>query len=259
MSSPANISSNSSIVSEKQGEHAITFSQYLDRSVDELLAKYFPQFLKRDVHHSSPLFNPPTFPFTHIKEPQEHVKLNGDEIVEVLQSQAGCTISTDPKPILATWGCGPCVALGAYDPTNKTAFLVHCADKLEVQIAADLIFQNISKCAKKKIEKPLQLHLRGGLETFPSSREIVHAIKVWMGKKDTLPMEIASEEVLVSEEHLCKSLAIDSRTGFVSEYDPRKNPKSMGEKGFNEALSSLIESITHPQIHVVYEPIFDRT
>ncbi|MGR3952309.1 MAG: hypothetical protein QRY74_05390 [Chlamydia sp.] len=38
---------------------------------------------------------------------------SGGKIVEVLQSEVGFTIATDEKPIIATYGCAPCIALGA--------------------------------------------------------------------------------------------------------------------------------------------------
>lgn len=52
-------------------------------------------------------------------------RLDGEEIAETLQSEASFTKATDKKPIVATYGCGPCVALGGYDTVNKIAFIVH--------------------------------------------------------------------------------------------------------------------------------------
>lgn len=178
-------------------------------------------------------------------------KLNGDELSEVLQAQAGFTIATDKKPIVATYGCGPCVALGGYDPTNKIAFVVHFSNAKEIRESGGLIFYNISKLAKQKIETPIQLHLRGGIEG--QSEAIIEAIKLWMKQRDDLPMEIASEDILDSGMNFRgKSLSIDSRTGTVSEYDPKTNPKSRGMSELD--VMSAMRSAFQPKISLAYTP-----
>jgi chemotaxis receptor (MCP) glutamine deamidase CheD len=178
-------------------------------------------------------------------------KLNGDEIAEVLQSEAGFTISTDKKPIVATYGCGPCVALGGYDATNGIAFVVHFSTANEVRKCGGMIFYNISKLAKKKMESPIQLHIRGGVEG--KSEETINAIKTWMKQREDLPMEIASEDVLGSR--MCndaKSISIDSRNGTVSDYNPRANLKSRGMSDL-EAMSAIMSGFM-PNIKIAYTP-----
>jgi len=178
-------------------------------------------------------------------------KLNGDAIAEVLQAEAGFTVSTDKKPVLATYGCGPCVALGGYDPTNKIAFVVHFSNAKEIRESGGLIFYNISKLAKQKIETPIQLHLRGGIEG--QSEAIIEAIKLWMKQRDDLPMEIASEDILDSGINFGgKSLSIDSRTGAVSEYDPMTNAKSRGMSEL-DAMSAMMSAF-QPRIKLAYTP-----
>ena len=152
-------------------------------------------------------------------------QLNGDEIAEALQAEAAFTIATDKKPIVASYGAGPCVIAGGYDATNKTAFIVHFSNAEEVKkFGCGLISYNISKLANKKIEKPIQLHLRGGIEG--ESEATVKAIKFWMKQRSDLPMEIASEDILAKGMSFeAKSLSIDSRNGEVAEYDPMANPR----------------------------------
>jgi hypothetical protein len=176
--------------------------------------------------------------------------LSGDEIAEVLQAQAGFTVSTDIKPVLATYGCGPCVALGGYDPTNQIAFLIHFSNAREIIASSGLILLNIRKLAKEPIVRPIQLHLRGGIKE--GSEDIIKAIKTWM-RQTCFPMEIISEDILHGESCLeSKSLLIDSRNGAVSEYDPMTNPKSRDPELYDVMAAKM--SAFEPKITVVYAP-----
>lgn len=171
--------------------------------------------------------------------------------MEMKSQKPSFTIETDKKPIVATYGLSPCVALGGYDETNKIAFIVHFSNAGEVRKAAGLMFLNIAKLAKIKIATPIKLHLRGGIEG--QSEAIIEAIKIWMEQRPDLPMEIASQDILVSRAHLgSKSLSIDSRNGEVSEYDPLTNPK---RRSFSQSdtLFAMISAYT-PYINVAYTP-----
>jgi hypothetical protein len=176
-------------------------------------------------------------------------KFKGDEIAEALQAEAAFTIATDKKPIVATYGAGPCIALGGFDATNKIAFIVHFSNAGEVKKSGGLIFYNISMLVKEKITKPIQLHLRGGIEG--TSEATVNAIKVWMRQRVDLPMEVASEDILAKSLKR-KSLSIDSRNGEVAEYDPQANPshRDISELGTLSSLTSAYD----PHIRVAYSP-----
>ncbi len=181
-------------------------------------------------------------------------KLDGDKIAEALQSEAAFTVASDNKPIVATYGCGQCVAIGGYDPTNKIAFVVHFANPGEVRESGSLIFYNISKLVKEPITAPIQLHLRGGIEG--ESEATIEAIKIWMKQRSDLPMEIVSEDI--SESYLeSKSLSIDSRTGKVSEYHPLANPKHR-EMSEMDIMSAMLSGYD-PKIRLAYSPNKIRT
>lgn len=185
-------------------------------------------------------------PSTRIASP---AKLDGDKIAEALQSELAITIAGDARPIVATYACVSCVAVGGYDPTNKIAFVVHFATADEVRKCGGLVFYNISKLAKTPISSPIQLHLRGGEQG--SSEATVEAIKLWMGlRRQEFPMEIASEDILTSG--MDKSLLIDSRTGEVSEYNPMLNDKrrSFSSLDFYRMMSSAYI----PNITLAYSP-----
>jgi len=186
-------------------------------------------------------------PIAHIAPP---AKLDGEKIAEALQSELAVTQADDARPIVATYGCGSCVAVGGYDSTNKIAFVVHFANAVEVRKSGGLIFYNISKLVKDPISTPIQLHLRGGHEG--QSEATIEAIKIWMRQREDLPMKIASEDILTSGMKMGKSLSIDSRTGEVSEYSPLANAKcrDFSEPDVVRAMMSAFE----PTITLAYSP-----
>ncbi|MBU6384059.1 MAG: hypothetical protein KGQ49_00185 [Verrucomicrobia bacterium] len=151
-------------------------------------------------------------------------ELDGDKIAEALQSELVITTANNAKPIVATYGCGSCVAVGGWDPTNKIAFVVQFANTSEVIESGGLIFAGILELAKKPIRSPIQLHLRGGLKG--QSEDIVAAITLWMRMREDLPMKIVSDNILTSSMDKCgQSLLIDSRSGQVSKYSPMEDAK----------------------------------
>lgn len=176
--------------------------------------------------------------------------LDPNEIVEILQSEVGFTSATDKKPIVATYGCAWCVALGGYDPNNHTAFIVHFSNVKEIIQIGGTIYENIRNLAQKKVKKPIQLHIRGGIMSNEST-DIIKGIMAWMTWQDKIPMEIASEDTFSG----CfggESLSIDSRTGSVSGYDPLTNPRARKMNEF-EAMSRLLSAI-EPNVQLVYSP-----
>lgn len=150
-------------------------------------------------------------------------------LAEISQSQAGFTCATDGKPIVATFGCGPCVALGGYDQVNHTAFVVHFAKPEEVRSDAAMITDQIKSLMHTPLtaDTPMEIHIHGGWTGL--SEDTVQEIKNWVISSD-IPMKIQSQNILglsdISGTPVGRSLAIDSRTGAISEYDPTTNPYS---------------------------------
>src|SRR3990167_249864 len=172
-----------------------------------------------------------------------------EAIAEALQSEAAFTQANDSKYILATYGCGSCVAVAGYDETNQVAFIVHFANKNEVKQRGGLIFYNLRLLLKQSPKTPIKLHLRGGIKGL--SEEIVQAIKIWMRICSDLPMEIISENILNGG---CegKSLLINSKTSEVGNYESILNPhhRTITDSDFIRCLLS-----THrPSIVVSYKP-----
>ncbi len=179
-------------------------------------------------------------------------KINVEEIFETLQGEVSFTRATDKKPIVATYGCSSCIALGGYDQNNKMAFIAHFSDKEQFKKSGSLLFRNIGHLVEETITTPIQLHLRGGIKG--ESEPIIEAIKIWMKQRKDLPMEIASTDIL--ENSTCrpnKSLLIDSRNGFVSEYNPQENSKNREIRNLdvlkiqNQIFSKTITIAYHPK------------
>ncbi len=193
------------------------------------------------------------FEFVHripsIKPPTK--KLKSHKIAEALQSEAAFTTAKHKKHIVATYGCGQSVAVGGYDRINKIAFVVHFVTAKEVRECGGQILYNIARLVKKKITKPIKIHLRGGVKGL--SEETVKAIKMWMGRREDLPMKVASEDILASEMSFgVKSLAISAKTGKVFEYDPKLNPKS--KKITDKIVMHALMSAFTPHIRISHRP-----
>lgn len=177
---------------------------------------------------------------------QAMIPKNKTGIAEAHQSEVVFTLSTDKNPIVATFGCSPCVAAGGYDPTNQLAFVVHFANANEVRKCGGIVFYNISKLASKPLTAPIQIHLRGGIKNC--SEDIVQAIKIWMRQRQDLPMEIVSEDLY----GYSQSLLVDSRTGKVGNYDPLSNPDHRNRSDIGDLRCIL--SCYSPNIIIAYKP-----
>jgi hypothetical protein len=193
-------------------------------------------------------FSQASYPNHFSSRPQR----NGEEIAEALQSELAVTIATDKKPIVASYGAGPCVIVGGYESINKIAFVVHFSNAREIRKDGGEIFYSISKWAKASITTPIQIHLRGGKKGSETSEATIKAIRVWMTQRKDLPMEIASEDILDNGCRGSKSLSIDSRNGTVSKYDPLTNPQHRKLDAF--AYMAAITNVYNPKITLAYSP-----
>lgn len=149
----------------------------------------------------------------------------------VSQGTIGITFATSQTPILATYGCGPCVALAGYSPKNKIGFLAHIQCHKEITRSGKKILQSLLQLAKHSIDEqnPLELHLRGGI----GSHETFAAIAAWIKKFSHIPMKIKSQKpspvwgdrycyvASYSGNREASTLRLDTRTGLVGPYDPR--------------------------------------
>lgn len=175
-----------------------------------------------------------------------------DLVAEAFQSEAAFTNATDKKPIVATFGCGPCVAVGGYDSINNMAFMIHFATFQEVLCCGEKIIQQIRLLTPKKLtpKTPIILHLRGGLKGM--SENTIKAICQWSQAYADIPMIIQSAQILFDNLDYGKSLSLDSRSGNVSDYDPDLNPHA--RKASEHDQQYAIWSFYVPHIRIIYTP-----
>ncbi len=155
----------------------------------------------------------------------------GGLIAEALMGQMVITTAYDPKPIVATDTCGPCIAVGGYDATNEFAFVIHFTDPSELRTSGDKILSEINKHIKVQPQSPIKVYLHGGILNDADAEQTRTAIKKWL---NDLPIstKIVSEKA-TQDTHECflpnykgQSLLIDSQTGNIMEYNHKLNPYS---------------------------------
>jgi len=144
---------------------------------------------------------------------------------EVFQSEVGFTTASDAKPIISSYGAGPCVIVGGYNLHTKTAFLAYFSHAGEVDVGATMIMERLKALVENKEEEFL-LTLKGGIVGDPISRKTMNSIANWVssysqGKR--ISLKIVSIDPLKSSRGASKSLSIDTRTGAINEYDPLKH------------------------------------
>ncbi|KTC81130.1 Uncharacterised protein [Legionella cherrii] len=121
----------------------------------------------------------------------------------VLQHEIGITNNTSLKPILGSYGAGPCVIIAIWNATTKTALLAH-VDKFTSLTSVESLFKRISSDDNDILE----VHLHGG--DWSSKKQAAQIIELVENHKNA---KILSADVC-NDGH-SKSLAIDGRTGEV--------------------------------------------
>lgn len=175
---------------------------------------------------------------------------NFGPIMVVLQSEAAFTTAADCKPILATHSCNTCIAIAGFEVKNKMAFLIHVAFDRELVASGDAILSNIAKFMRKRIESPIEIHLRGGVEGL-SDKSVRYIKNIWMKARADLPMKLVSEDILSDDINSSKSLFIDSRNGEIGDYNPRQDPFT--RKVTKDDYAAALKSPENPKITIAYD------
>lgn len=131
-------------------------------------------------------------------------KFTPEEARGVAQRELVMANLDSQKPILGTFGAGPCVAIAVYNPTTHKAMLSHVdalTDLSSLRRYLDIIAQD----SKEK----LQVHLAGGQE---SSKEVCTKIIKMLNDRDDNTIKSSK---LIPLGGSGESLAIDARTGEV--------------------------------------------
>ena len=152
-----------------------------------------------------------------VKETREEYSSSFEDVFEIIQTEAGITCSEEEHPVLATYGIGPCVAIAGYEPNLKIGFIAH-VDELTSN-PSQTIVGNLERVSS---DQNYEVTLIGGNEE--TSRENVQKIIDNFTLNNLNPQikfEIVDNE-LYEEDLNIKSIALDTRTGELYDYNPMK-------------------------------------
>lgn len=121
----------------------------------------------------------------------------------VLQGEYAITLSSSNKPILGTYGAGPCLIVAIYDVESKISFLAH------IDGVTDL--DSLKTIINRFNPETSQVHLYGG--DISSEEMCIEVVEIFK----SLNFEIYNSDI-VRQSLDRASLAIDSRNGKI--YSP---------------------------------------
>lgn len=183
-----------------------------------------------------------------------HLTFAEDCIAEAFQAEAVISHANDKKPIIASYGAGPCVILGGYEPAKKIGFVIHFSHAGEVPVGIKKILDTIEKISKTRPGN-LLLDLKGGIKGNPISERTLKAVHSWIQSSKNLSLQIRTADQLESEAEDSKSLAIDTRSGATHDYDPLKdNPKRFRKLTMDDMLRAEQSYCVHAEIKIAYSP-----
>jgi hypothetical protein len=146
-----------------------------------------------------------------------------DTVIEIFQSEIAFASPSSPKPVLASYGAGPCVIIGGYDKVHKIGFIAHFSHEGEVFIGALAIREKLQKMLAGR-KGDFEVVLKGGITSDSlSQRTIVQVTSFLERFRETklgFSLNLVSTDFLESHDDASKSLCIDTRNGTIREYDP---------------------------------------
>lgn len=137
----------------------------------------------------------------------KRVDFKKSDSMTVLQHEYAITNAESEKPVLGTFGAGPCLILALYDDKNKVAMLAHI-DALTNLTSLSILFSRVSK-------ENTVAHLFGGNLSSKAMcidvADLVERNNIKIVNADIVRFDFSSA-----------SLAIDSRTGSIYEVEPQQ-------------------------------------
>lgn len=134
------------------------------------------------------------------------------------------TSSQSDRPIMATWGVGPCLTLGGYDSKQKVGFLVHDFDGRRICHTADDL---VEKLQIQREGLDFQFYLVGGVQGW--SNDVLREVEKYLTQRFPTG-KVFYRDVLDKWDlyNLGKSFVLDTRDGKVNCLDPTKPISQMG-------------------------------
>ncbi len=136
-----------------------------------------------------------------------------NKLQEVLMTEGVITESSSERPVLATYGAGPCVIVGGYNKKNSRAFLTHFTANNSIDSLNSIVYQ------MKQWGDDLEIVVVGGSQDIKKKIEILKKLK----QIEDLNNKSGKIDIKLAES---TSLAVDSRTGKFTSYNPNLNPES---------------------------------
>ena len=142
------------------------------------------------------------------------------------------------KPIIATFGLGPCIALAGYDRKSKIGFISHNVPVKKLDNLNDPIFEVIDTLGIKKSN--MEFYIIGGNKQYKNH---VDKVKNYLNQKVENP-NIVYEDIIetIDPKNLGKSFALDTRDQKIYSLDMKTIPDK-AENTFNWDVKKYIDEL----------------
>ena len=136
---------------------------------------------------------------------------NYEKVTEVLMREFAITHSEDIKPVLATYGLGPCVALVGWSQEHKIGFITHYDALTDLPGSYGSLLYHLSKQLEGDSSE-FDVRIIGGLTGF--SESLIDFLKPRLSIREDMEMKVVEEETLGYDEN-GRDILLDTRTGKV--------------------------------------------
>jgi len=170
-----------------------------------------------------------------------------EEMVEVFQKEFAVTKKEDPKPVLTTYGLGPCIAIVGWSPKHKIGFLTHYDSSTELSSSFGRLLYKISQQLGSETSK-FDVRIIGGYTN--QSEQIIVFLKSRLNINEKIKMGVIEEDIL-GYHSLKRNVVLDTRTGETFSYNPKLNPN---RREMTKLEKTLIYSGIKSTARLIYSP-----
>ncbi|MBS3094875.1 hypothetical protein J4474_04370 [Candidatus Pacearchaeota archaeon] len=137
---------------------------------------------------------------------------NFEKVVEVSLREFAITSSLDSKPILATYGIGPCVSFSGWSPRHKIGFMTHYDARTRMADSFGNLLSNLSEILQGESTQ-FKVRIIGGY-AISESYNIISFLESRLGSRKDLAMTLVEKDIF-GDRVESKSVALDTKTGRV--------------------------------------------
>ncbi len=131
--------------------------------------------------------------------------------------EATISSAESQRPVIGSFGMGPCVAMAGYDPAQKVGFISHNGTGDYLEVLHDLVLEELRKKSKSELE--MDVYIIGGMV---GSDELASKLRNFAKRK--FNPRIINEDLALDVSdwtYLGKSFLLDVRDGRVYSIDGR--------------------------------------